>query len=349
MSRPARPHSGASARVGLIGEDTQRGLGTLCRAFAHRVPAERWLIREPSADEARVFLDGLDWLFFFERPPWPEVVSLSRALGVRVACVPMWEWLDEQAPWLPVIDLMIAPTRACHELLVRCRARLGLGWQVAYLPWPIVADGFRFRERTVCRRFLFVNGAGGARESDRERARWDGRKNAAVVAEAARRAPELFFLVRSQTADLPAFPENVTVRVASLDDSADLYDEGDVCLQPSRWEGLGLPLLECQASGLPLITTDAAPMNEHNPWRVVPAAATRARLGEHRTIPVHEVDPGELIRTLRAVQGASLSQASQAARRFVEEHHSWTAARPRLLSLLAKIGQHDRTNAGPSR
>ena len=36
----------------------------------------------------------------------------------------------------------------------------------------------------------------------------------------------------------------------------------DVCISPSRWEGLGLPLYEAIAFGMPAITNDDPPMNE---------------------------------------------------------------------------------------
>jgi glycosyltransferase involved in cell wall biosynthesis len=36
----------------------------------------------------------------------------------------------------------------------------------------------------------------------------------------------------------------------------------DVCLSPSRWEGLGLPLYEAVAFAMPSITNDSPPMNE---------------------------------------------------------------------------------------
>ena len=36
----------------------------------------------------------------------------------------------------------------------------------------------------------------------------------------------------------------------------------DVCLAPSRWEGLGLPLFEATAYGMPIITNDKPPMSE---------------------------------------------------------------------------------------
>jgi len=41
-----------------------------------------------------------------------------------------------------------------------------------------------------------------------------------------------------------------------------LYQESDVAVLPSKWEGLGLTFLEAIGCGLPIITVDAPPMNE---------------------------------------------------------------------------------------
>jgi glycosyltransferase involved in cell wall biosynthesis len=41
-----------------------------------------------------------------------------------------------------------------------------------------------------------------------------------------------------------------------------LFASADVCVAPSRWEGLGLHLYESMGLGLPVITNDAPPMNE---------------------------------------------------------------------------------------
>ena len=43
--------------------------------------------------------------------------------------------------------------------------------------------------------------------------------------------------------DQAEWPEHVEI-VAEMG-NARIYDHGDVCLQPSRWEGIGLQLLEC--------------------------------------------------------------------------------------------------------
>jgi glycosyltransferase involved in cell wall biosynthesis len=52
------------------------------------------------------------------------------------------------------------------------------------------------------------------------------------------------------TADLPA------------EEYMRMFAAADVCLAPSRWEGLGLHLYEATALGLPIITNDNPPMNE---------------------------------------------------------------------------------------
>jgi 1,2-diacylglycerol 3-alpha-glucosyltransferase len=46
------------------------------------------------------------------------------------------------------------------------------------------------------------------------------------------------------------------------DEHLRLFASGDVCVAPSRWEGLGLHLYESMALGLPVITNDNPPMNE---------------------------------------------------------------------------------------
>lgn len=47
-----------------------------------------------------------------------------------------------------------------------------------------------------------------------------------------------------------------------MDEHLRLFASADVCVAPSRWEGLGLHLYESMALGLPVITNDDPPMNE---------------------------------------------------------------------------------------
>ena len=56
----------------------------------------------------------------------------------------------------------------------------------------------------------------------------------------------------------------VRVRLEDLptDEHLRLFASADICVAPSRWEGLGLHLYESMALGLPVITNDNPPMNE---------------------------------------------------------------------------------------
>ena len=73
----------------------------------------------------------------------------------------------------------------------------------------------------------------------------------------------------------------------------------DAVLYPSRWEGLGLSLLEALHAGVPALVTDGWPMNElvedgHN--GVLVAAA---QVGTFHMAPVWEVDPPALAHAIR--------------------------------------------------
>jgi glycosyltransferase involved in cell wall biosynthesis len=220
---------------------------------------------------------------------------------------------------------MIAPTEQCRRLLTEWQARLAFGWDLAVIPWPIDVERFSYRQRTRCCRFLFVNGHGGHK----------GRKGADIVAEAARLAPEARVLVVSQTNDLPAFPNNVEVRSA-VGDNVDLYAQGDVCIQPSKWEGIGLQLLECQAAGLPLITTDAPPMNEYHALDRI-AVARREPVTLRRPLEVDIPCARSLANLMRKWNGADVSVHSLAARRWVVRHHSWRTKQPMILEALTRL------------
>jgi 1,2-diacylglycerol 3-alpha-glucosyltransferase len=54
----------------------------------------------------------------------------------------------------------------------------------------------------------------------------------------------------------------VTLEDLPTDQHLRLFGSADVCVAPSRWEGLGLHLYESMALGLPVITNDDPPMNE---------------------------------------------------------------------------------------
>ena len=81
----------------------------------------------------------------------------------------------------------------------------------------------------------------------------------------------------------------------------------DVCLSPARWEGLGLPLYEAIAFGMPAITNDAPPMNE-----AIHDGVNGLLVGSHPNgtarsgIPALDPDVGELRRAIERLADDAL-------------------------------------------
>ncbi len=346
-------------KIGLVGWNTASGLGYQNRDIAVHASIDRWLVpchrqyptlSNPPAtcridrvrldmdlDHIRSWLDGLDWLLFVELPCINRLPQLARELGISVACVPNWEWTSLELDWVNYVDLMMCPTKYTYKLIGEWKSRFGFAWDVVHVSWPVDTQRFPFRRRERCRRFLFVNGTGGScgRRSDGSLTPYR-RKGSEVLFEAAGMVPHIPLVVYSQADDVPLAPRNVELRKPPRR-NVQLYKHGDVCVQPSHWEGLGLQLMECQASGLPLVTTDAPPMNEYQPIRAIPVAETEivSVCGTH-PITANRIDPADLARILEELYETDVSQASERARQFVVREHSWQRALPLLTDRMRK-------------
>jgi glycosyltransferase involved in cell wall biosynthesis len=345
-------HQRRAPTIGLVGCGSASGLGYLDWDLAQQGLIDTWLLVEdprrppvemtavherivrvradPDERVVRRWLRDLDWVAWGESSRLRCLPRLARAMGIRVACIPMWEWtspIDEQ---LRDVDLLICPTLHAFRVFTDWKKRFGFRWQIAHFPWPVSADRFQFRLRQRCQRFVFVNGHGGVWASDIENhRRLCPRKGLDIVLGAAALAPEIPWTVYTQD-DLGATPPpNVEVRM-DIADHAELYREGDVCVQPSRWEGIGLPLLECQMAGMPLITVDAPPMNEYHALHCLsPAPWTWGYLtaGQPMRIPIMSSEA--LADIVRKLYGCDLRAASAAAHKWVRDERSWDQAAPR--------------------
>ena len=91
-------------------------------------------------------------------------------------------------------------------------------------------------------------------------------------------------------------------RIEILVDDQDTADHlqqfaaNDVCVAPARWEGLGLPLYESMAFGMPVITNDDPPLNEAIADGVNGLLVGSSTDGEttRSGIPVHTPDVNDL-------------------------------------------------------
>ncbi len=347
---------GKSARVGLIGWNTATGVGTMNRDLARQGLIDRWLavahpqfptLPEPTAacqiDDVAYdpdynlgpWFDGLDWVVFVEHSYIKHSVRQAHDRGVRVALIPMWELAHPRHEWLRSIDLVICPHDWSYRVFKNWKERYGVAWEVAYVPWPIDFPRLPFRQRRRCQKFLFINGTGGCRSQFLKNGSYTPRrKGVELVLDAAALLPSIPFLVYTQLPLPRRCPPNVELRTERMS-RAELYQEGDVCLQPSHWEGLGLQLLECQAAGMPLVTTDAPPMNEFRPLRVIPVHQTEVvSIVDFHPFTANFMKPEDLASVVAELQGTDVSSASLAAREFIEREHSWERAIETLRQLL---------------
>jgi glycosyltransferase involved in cell wall biosynthesis len=113
----------------------------------------------------------------------------------------------------------------------------------------------------------------------------------------------------------------------------------DVCLSPARWEGLGLPLYEAIAFGMPAITNDAPPMNEAvrdgiNGVLVASRPNGTARSG----IPALDPDVGALTEAIeRLADDGERRRLAEGAREVRDTERRWEETVSGLGGLLERV------------
>ena len=99
----------------------------------------------------------------------------------------------------------------------------------------------------------------------------------------------------------------------------------DVCVSPARWEGLGLPLYEAIAFGIPSITNDAPPMNEAVSDGVNGVLVASHPRGTARSgIPALDPDIGALTAAIeRLADDAERARLARGALRVRDAERRW--------------------------
>jgi glycosyltransferase involved in cell wall biosynthesis len=213
---------------------------------------EHILPRDASHDLVRSLLGGVDGIVFFERPTWhPDILRIAREMGVATVCVPMWEWFKGDASEWEYCDLFACPSRFT-ERIVRSYGHTN----VCHLTWPV--DLAKFPERKVFGPArLFIHNAGLVDHDDRKGTR------ETIEAFGRVKREDIRLIVRMQkVVPLPVVDNRIQIESGNRESVSDLYAIGDICIQPSKMEGLGFMVLEPACSGMPVITTDYPPMSE---------------------------------------------------------------------------------------
>jgi len=215
-------------------------------------------------DIYRNFLDDVDGIIYVEHPCLRDnfdIVEYAKKIGKLVVAIPMWEWWPERKPWVMQTDILWAVTPFTNRYLKSLSDVLYVhGWKHCWRNhvigdrWGVNLADFPFRQRTEVKNFVFVNGNGG----------YKMRKASDVVFEAFSMpgAPPLTVYTQQTETIAKNISDNITIIDRNFPARKDVYDDGDVFLFTSFWEGLCHGIYEGQAVGGLVVTTDHPPMNE---------------------------------------------------------------------------------------
>jgi glycosyltransferase involved in cell wall biosynthesis len=326
---------------GRMAEDLSRALDPIrhLTAPSHRGPSNPGPANDvPLALESDDALSGqlaaLQGIIIFEDTDWSRrAVRLAHAAGVKTVQVALWEWTRFYVPEWQFLDLFVC----LHGMAEKTLRRLGFR-RLARLVWPLNLAPLPRREiQGPARRFAHNVGL----------LEKDDRKGAAITLEAFRRVslPDIELVVRVQNEfTLPVDDPRVRIESRHLENHGDLYQLGDVAVQPSKCEGLGFMLLEAIAAGLPVITTDYPPMNEYVRNRKLLASTRWGKFPAEQTSYIHQAHfkiprAASLARCIEWCATHDMGPISAGNRTWAEEtfapekvRHEWVAALERLLS-----------------
>ena len=116
-----------------------------------------------------------------------------------------------------------------------------------------------------------------------------------------------------------------------------LFSSADVCLAPSRWEGLGLHLYEATAFGMPTVTNDNPPMNEvvRDGENGLLVRGIEMEEPADSGIPAYDPDPDELTAAIERLADPVVRRQLNAGTRAARERLSWDNTLADLRALLS--------------
>lgn len=275
--------------------------------------------------EAFIAENKIDTILTWETPGNWKFPPLWRDKGVRWFSVVHWDWFapKQQAAWKTAKILVPFETA-------------GLGLKLIYnldsrtIPVPVDLARLDFRLRTKAEKFVTVYAMGGPGD----------RRSIRSVVEAWRllgeKAPSLTIHAQKEPLELQGvpLPETIDLKLGSLQKPVDLYSKYDVAVMPSKYEGVGLSLIEAQACGLPVITTNMDPMRSIAPNYLVAGTTGELEIMEGHKIAICSPTPEAIAMRVKELAHTDISGASEAARQHIQKKYSWANLKDEWIGVL---------------
>jgi len=346
-------------KIGLVGSLENSGHGISTRNFQTNLPIYRLIsIVRPTRKLRRDWVDkntivipiqeikrlnpaqlldlvkGLDILLARETPSRWDLFRIAKKNNIKTINSVMWE--RPSCPnWPGTVDLLIAPVRCCYSFLRKSGYK-----NVVYIPVRADTEYFKFKKRKECKLF----GHFGTYLSPKQNTKLvmqafsEADVNAALLVNFQTKPPNELLEIAQKSKN------KIIFNIRNIDDRRERYKDIDVLIQPSLWEGLGWPIVEAMAQGIPVITVDAPPMNEFvNDKRflakstIYPQPSRKQARGMSIACPVAETDKEDLKSKIEYWAKQDLSEASEWARNRIEDNFSWKANKAKLLQVLEDL------------
>lgn len=333
-------------KLGLVGWPSDTGVGTELRDALRYLPVTGVFYldhpgKPPSADfkgktqgtsnllqkmKAFIETNQIDTILTWETPGSWDFPALWQSNGIRWFCVVHYDWFAPKqiAAW-KTAKIIVPFAQAGLDL----RAIYSL--ESTTLSVPLDLERLPFRQRHIAEHFVTVYGQGG-----------HGDRRAIVQIMDAWRlmgqdAPPLLIRAQKPIKELEGgLPDRVTVHLENLMKAADLYTNQDVALMPSKYEGVGLSLIEAQALGLPVITTDMEPMKSLAPDYLVAGNIGKIEIMQDHWVGTCTATPVKIAETVTKLRGQDISEASRTARFRAQEKYSWAVLKDQWIDFLGK-------------
>lgn len=295
-----------------------------------------------------VLLAPLQRLDLTIRHQWPP--DFRRPAAGKLAVILPWEYGSVPRVWVRAIEENVDELWVPSEFVRSVFRRAGVsGTNIQVIPNGFDPSIFTPQGPTSrplgCRRFAFLFVGGAIRRKgidillEAYRAAFDSGEDVTLVLHLSGLAGSyqhnsLVASVQSMAAD-PTAP-HVQLLTDTLDDKtmASLYRGCDALVLPYRGEGFGLPLLEAQACGKPVITTAQGPASEFCSEKTAFFISAREVAVPDEPPPLgpmagkftwFEPDASELIQTLRRVYNnpGEAAEKGRAAAQSARKKYTW--------------------------
>lgn len=267
-----------------------------------------------------------DVILTWEHPVICEFPELWLKKGVKWINIVHWDWFNPtKFDLFRKAHRVISPNSMCQKHL---REKYDL--DSTLLPIPIDTNLFPFSERKKADRFISVYSHGGPH----------GRRSLTQILlawELMENPPPLTIYTQIDPPELngSGLPMNVKLERGDGPDPLALFQSGDIAVQPSRFEGVGLSLIEAQACGLPVIAIDAPPMNEVVlPDLLIPPASVKEVEHFGKMLEVYIPSAGALRSVVERISGKEISDLSRKAGQWVKDTFSWDVLKEKWLEVI---------------